>query len=103
MVGYARFETYDQLELLKRIYNLLELYQNYFQPSRKLISKERIGSKVRKKYDKTQTPCQRLLSSEYISAKVKLGLRKTFHGLNPAQLLKTINDFISELYNVRSE
>lgn len=100
MVGYARFETEEQLELLKRIYNLLELYQNYFQPSRKLINKERIGSKVRKKYDTAQTPCQRLLASKDISAEVKAGLRKTFCGLNPAQLLRNIQELISELYKV---
>ena len=62
MIGYGRFDTYGQLAVLKRIYSLLTLYQNYFQPSQKLVSKQRIGSKVKKKYDLAQTPCQRLLS-----------------------------------------
>ena len=41
MIGYKRLETYDELSILKRIHVLLGMYQNYFQPSRKLISKTR--------------------------------------------------------------
>jgi hypothetical protein len=47
IIGYARFDTHEQLETIKRIHNLLSLYQNYFQPSRTLVSKTRIGAKVK--------------------------------------------------------
>src|SRR3990172_7383352 len=92
MIGYARFDTYDQLDIIKRIHkhNLLALYQNYFQPSQKLISKERIGARVKKKYDVAQTPCQRLLSRPEISEETKDVLRNTFQELNPVHLLRSI-------------
>ena len=99
MIGYARFDTYDQLDIIKRIHNLLALYQNNFQPSQKLVSKERIGARVKKKYDVAQTPCQRLLSRPEISEETKDSLRKTFLGLNAAQLLRSIQSLISELYH----
>jgi hypothetical protein len=99
MLGYGRFDTYDQLDIIKRIHNLLVLYQNYFQPSQKLLSKERIGARVKKKYDVAQTPCQRLLSRPEIPKQTRDVLRKTFHGLNAVHLLRSIQRLISELYH----
>ena len=98
MIGYARFDTVEQLDIIKRIYNLLALYQNYFQPSQKLVTKERIGAKVKKKYDVAQTPCQRLLSRPETPQQTKETLRNTFAGLDPAQLLRYIQSLVSELY-----
>lgn len=100
MIGYGRFDTYDQLAVLKRIYNLLTLYQNYFQPSQKLTSKQRIGSRVKKKYDQAKTPCQRLLSHKDIPKHTKKLLRGNFRELNPAQLLRDIHNLITEVYNL---
>jgi hypothetical protein len=96
-IGYARYDTYAQLDIIKRIHNLLTLYQNYFQPSQKLVSKERIGPKVKKKYDVAQTPCQRLLSRQGVPEETKESLRKTFLDLNAVQLLSSIQSLISEL------
>lgn len=98
IIGYGRFDTYDQLDIIKRIHNTLALYQNYFQPSQKLISKSRIGAKVTKKYDVAQTPCQRLLSRPDIPEQTKTLLRDTFRELNPLELLRSIQELISELY-----
>ena len=98
MIGYGRFDTYDQLDIIKRIHNTLALYQNYFQPSQKLISKTRIGAKVTKKYDAAQTPCQRLLSRPDTPEQTKRLLHETFRELNPFELLRAIHDLISQLY-----
>lgn len=98
MIGYARFDTHAQLDIIKRIHNLLALYQNYFQPSQKLVSKERIGARVKKKYDVAQTPSQRLLSRSETPDNTKESLRKTFQDLNPVHLLRSIQSLISELY-----
>jgi len=98
-IGYARFDTHEQLDIIKRIHNLLTLYQNYFQPSQKLVSKERIGAKVKKKYDVAQTPCQRLLSRPGTPKGTKEALRKTFQYLNAVQLLRSIHSLIYELYH----
>jgi hypothetical protein len=43
-VGYQRFDTEQQLALLNEVYELLDLYNNFFQPSMKLQSKERHGA-----------------------------------------------------------
>jgi|WetSurMetagenome_2_1015567.scaffolds.fasta_scaffold179231_1 hypothetical protein len=98
MIGYGRFDTYEQLEIIRRIHSLLSLYQNYFQPSRKLTGKTRIGARTRRSYDTAQTPAQRLVSRKDTPGPTKLKLRDTFRKLNPVQLLTTINDLIHELY-----
>jgi hypothetical protein len=100
MIGYGRFETDDQLDILRRIYCLLTLYQNYFQPSRKLLKKQRIGARTRKTYDVSQTPAQRLLSRKDIPTQTKKILKQTFRELNPAQLLRSIIELTHELYSI---
>ena len=102
MIGYKRLETCDELVVLKRIYQLLGLYQNYFQPSRKLISKVRTGPKVTKKYDDARTPVQRLLARDDTPKLVKRKLRQTFKQLNPAQLMRDIQKLIAALYDLNS-
>lgn len=99
MIGYGRFETYKQLDIIKRIESLLAFYQNYFQPSQKLISKTRIGAKVKKKYDTAQTPAQRLLARKDTPKDTKKLLKDTFRQLNPRALLRNINQLVGELYD----
>jgi hypothetical protein len=89
-VGYQRFDTDVQVALLDQLYELLDLYTNFFQPNMKLQSKERHGARVKKKYDKARTPYQRLLDSSFIKGETKRQLRARYHLLNPAQLKRKI-------------
>lgn len=98
MIGYGRFDTYEQLEIINRIHNLLMFYQNYFQPSQKLISKQRDGAKVKKKYDTALTPAQRLLARKDTPKQTQKLLRDTFKQLNPAAMLRDINNLTDDLY-----
>jgi hypothetical protein len=91
LIGYARIDNPKAVELLNDLYkNEWSLFYNYFIPSFKLISKERIGSKVIKKHDKPKTPYQRLLESEFISEEKKQELRNIYETLNPFDLKKII-------------
>jgi len=99
MIGYGKFDTYEQLDIIKRIESLLAFYQNYFQPSQKLISKTRIGAKVKKKYDTAQTPAQRLLARKDTPKDTKKRLKDTLRRLNPVALIRDINNLIEELYD----
>jgi hypothetical protein len=100
MIGYKRLETLEELTVLKRIYLLLGFYQNYFQPSRKLISKTWTGAKVYKKYDVARTPAERLLARTDVSEKTKRKLEEIFNNLNPAQLMRDIQKLITDLYEL---
>ncbi len=89
-VGYSRYNTDNELNILNVLYGYLRLYVNFFQPVRKLIKKERIGSKVIKRYDEAKTPYQRVLASPNIDDNIKVKLRKEYDMLNPAELKRKI-------------
>jgi len=91
IVGYDRYEGTAAWHALADLYAVLRLYVNYFQPSLKLLSKQRDGSKVTKKYDKAQTPCQRLLNSEHLSEAQKTKLGQAYNRLDPISLLKRLS------------
>ena len=77
-VGYGRYDTDNELNLLNELYGYLRLYVNFFQPVRKLIKKERIGSKVIKRYDEAKTPYRRVLASPDIENEIKVKLKKEY-------------------------
>lgn len=89
-VGYQRCDTEAQVRLLNQLYEPLDLYTNFFQPSMKLKSKERHGARVTKKYHEARTPYQRLLDSSFIKEETKQQLRARYRTLNPAQLKRQI-------------
>ena len=89
-VGYARYDSPAQQRLLNTLYGHLRLYTNYFQPVMKLLSKERIGSKVKKTYDPPQTPYRRLLAAPTITEPMRERLQAEYATLNPAQLKREI-------------
>ena len=89
-VGYARYDTAQELALLNELYSLLRLYTNCFLPVMKLASKQRLGSKVKKTYDAPLTPYNKLMQSAEVPEKAKRQLRKEYLTLNPAELDRKI-------------
>lgn len=99
-VGYGRYDTEEELRVLNQLYSNLRLYVNFFQPVRKLIQKERFGSRIKKYYDIAQTPYRRVLASSCISEKIKMQLQRLYDKLNPAQLKREISRLQNELYRL---
>jgi hypothetical protein len=99
-VGYDRWETEQELALLESIYDDLRLYINFFQPSFKLIAKERIGNKTIKRYDTAKTPYQRVLERKDISIESKARLMNLYLQLNPAELRRSIDLKTAKLWKL---
>lgn len=99
-VGYDRWETEQELALLERVYDDLRLYINCFQPSFKLITKERIGNRTIKRYDTAKTPYQRILERKDISLETKAKLMNMYVQLNPAELRRRIDQTIAKLWKI---
>jgi hypothetical protein len=97
VVGYRRFDTTVELKLLNEIYGALRLYKNFFLPTIRLESKERIGGKIKRQYSQPQTPYQRLLESGQITEQTKQALRSTYERLNPAALRRQIDQLRERL------
>jgi len=88
--------------------NEWSLYQNHFCPSMKLVEKQRINSRYRKKYDNPQTPYHLVLVSKDIPDEVKSRLREVHSTLNPfilkqqiEQKFRVIFQYVSVTPNVR--
>lgn len=91
LVGYGRYEGAAACEALERLYEVVRLYVNFFQPSMKLVSKERVGGKVKKRYDAATTPYQRVLDSPQVTDEVKAALQRQYLTLNPVTLLRQLH------------
>ncbi len=98
LVGYDRFEGRQAWEALARLYGVLRQYVNFFQPSLKLIEKERRGAKVSKKYDKAKTPYQRILRSEHIHQAKKDALTQEYQSLDPVELMQQLKRLQDQLW-----
>jgi len=88
--GYLRYDTENELVLLNQMYDSVRLWVNFFHPSVKLISKTRVGSKVKKTYDSPQTPYQRIMVSKQVSATHKEQLSRQFNTSDPIKLQRTV-------------
>ena len=89
--GYLRYDTDEELVILNEMYESVRLWINFFNPSQKLISKTREGSKIKKKYDAPQTPYQRVMASDQIHEKYKSKLRKQFKDSDPIKLKRLVD------------
>jgi hypothetical protein len=60
-VGYFRYDTRRELDLLNQLWPLISAQVNLFLPQQKLVAKTRTGATIRKTHDQAATPLARLL------------------------------------------
>lgn len=102
-VGYHRYDTDEELAVMNLLYEKLRLYVNFFMPSAKLKSKERMGSRIIKKYEPYRTPYERLIISGILTEEKKASMEKIRLRLNPAVLMREINRFQDQLMRMQSQ
>ena len=90
LVGYDRLSGVVAGQALAHLYQAARLQVNYFQPSFKLLGKERKGAKIRRAYEPPATPCERLLRHPAVDDNVKAKLRSQQAQLDPVKLLHSI-------------
>ena len=91
-VGYGRYDTEAERELIRQIYADLRLYVNFFLPSMKLEAKERCGARIYKRYDTPLTPYKRLLALKALDEHTAAQLAEQYLSLNPAELRRRLTD-----------
>ncbi len=104
LLGYGRFDTPEQVAVINDLYrNELRLFNNFFKPVMKIISKEKINNSVcRKKYDIPKTPYQRLIESGQLPDGQAEKLTALYKTLNPVQLKKAINEKVKKIKKLQS-
>ena len=99
-VGYERYSSKAAYELLQKLYPLLSLLLNFLRPVRKLIAKERLGAKTRKRYDAPRTPYQRLVATGVLSDEAQARIDKQLLALNPADLKRRTDRLLHQLWSL---
>jgi hypothetical protein len=97
-VGYQRLETPGQYAALNTLYDQMWVYYNLFQPVLHLVGKEVVNGKLRRQWDRAQTPYQRLVASGILSAVPQARLAALYAGTNPRQLREAIYQAVEQLW-----
>lgn len=102
--GYVRYDSDEALEAMNDLYrNELKCFQNFFQPSVKLIKKIRIGAKIKRIYGSPKTPFERVCNCKDIDSVKVLQLKQLFKSLNPFELSKTIEQKLNRIYSLKTK
>ncbi len=99
--GYERYDSKQALQAMNNLYrNELKILQNLFLPSMKLLEKTRIGSKLKRRYDKPQTPLERLLNCPQADPAKIQELKNLRDRTNPFELAKWIEQKLGRIYQM---
>jgi hypothetical protein len=92
LIGWDRYDNAAAVGLLNDLYcHELRLMMNLFQPSVKLLRKERVGSRLKRIYDRPQTPLDRLRASKQFARAQMTELLRLRAATDPFELAKTID------------
>jgi hypothetical protein len=103
LLGWQRYDTMEALSAINRLYDRLRIFQNLFQPSMKLRTKTRKGSRVMRRYDQPATPWERVLKSpEKIAPQIQ-GLKSAVENTDPFELSRRIDQQLDCLYSLAAQ
>jgi len=109
-VGYERYDCSESVLAMNELYEVLRLYINFFQPTYKLIRKEKrvlkengqqAAKPYKRIYDKIRTPYQRVLDRKDVSEDNKQKLRNQYETLNPKVLRDRIQVLTTKLHTTQ--
>jgi hypothetical protein len=97
--GYERYDSKQAVEAMNDLYrNELTILQNLFLPSMKLLEKTRIGSKLKRRYDKPKTPLERLFNCPQADPLKSQELKNLRDRTDPFALAKQIEQKLERIY-----
>lgn len=98
LVGWDRYDSAEALQALNALYADLRLFQNLFQPSMKLLTKVRKGSRLIRRYDRPQTPFARVCACPEADQKKVAALRRVLAQTDPFARSQRIDQQLERLY-----
>lgn len=102
-LGYARLDNQESLPLVQELCETLELYTNHWKAVKRQVSKERVGAKYVRKYEKkAKTPYQRVMERDDISLETKQQLQEIHNTLNPLVLKQRIDTLVTLILKMNS-
>ena len=99
LTGYVRYDSPAAVAALNALYRQeLQLFQNLFLPSVKLIRKIRVGARIRRVYARPQTPFERVRACPEANPGRLAKLQALRDQLDPFVLAETIEEKLARLY-----
>jgi hypothetical protein len=99
LLGWVRYDTDTAVAAINRLYRgELRLLQNLFLPSVKLIRKERVGSRTRRRYSAAKTPLDRVLECKEVRPEVVARLKALRDRLDPFALSRSVDAQLDRIH-----
>lgn len=95
MVGYERYDTPEAVAWLNEVYEYVDLYANLILPMRKVVSKKRVGNRIKKQFDTACTPFQRLVETGALTEEMTQRLSDIQAHLNPLEIRRTLDALLA--------
>jgi hypothetical protein len=101
ILGYLRYDSQTALEAINDLYRSeLGSMMNLFQPSVKLVRKTRVGSNLKRTYDRPTTPLDRLVASKLGDPAKLQELKKLRASLDPFKLSQIIEQKLDRIFQL---
>lgn len=101
LLGWDRYDSLQAREAINDLYrNELRLMMNLFLPSVKLVRKVRVGSRLKRVYDRPQTPLDRLLTSGTGDPTKVAAYQQLRTRLDPFVLAEVIDRKLAHIYRL---
>lgn len=100
LLGYVRYDSAAALDAINAVYADLRLLQNLFLPSVKLVRKERVGARVRRRYDAPMTPLDRVRACAAADARQVAALARLQAHVDPFALAARIDQALGRIYQL---
>jgi len=99
LMGWVRYDTEAAVMAMNRLYRGdLRLLQNLFLPSVKLLRKERVGSRIRRRYDAAKTPFARVLECKAVRPMLVARLTTLRDRLDPFALSRSVDAQLERIH-----
>jgi hypothetical protein len=101
-LGWQRLDNRAVVPVMNELYDALALYLNHFKAVRRTVSKDKVGSRYVRRFEKkAKTPYQRMLEHPAVTEAVKEKLRQEHAGLNPLILKRQIDTLITQIFRTQ--
>lgn len=102
LIGYDRYEGPAAQAQMERVYEVVRVYVNAYQPLMKLVGKERVGEKVRKRYDVPSTPYRRAMEAGVMLPEAQAWFESQVQAHGPMALRRRLDAELDRLWSLRA-
>lgn len=104
MIGYINLDCIQVVPLLNEYYDVMTPYLIHFVAVRRMLFKDKIGSKYKRVYEKIpKTPYQRIMEHQSVSKEIKEKLKREHEKLNPLVLKQEMDKRLKKVYDIQRQ